>query len=217
MLLQGSTGSWRTRHLRLRANYVREKLQKETLRVNFEPGLTQRADLGTKPFTRERMAQLIKLWKMVDRRQGEATVRTATTTQQNSWLSKLLMFCQVCGTMAQKEQIQAEVPWDLYLVVLVLAIAVIGLWEAAKSCWQGKDARLRMLRLKTASAKITKTELKELQRLLALAPADLTGDQGPRIKGRKRTTSQHLRGSYRSHHLEWKRLRDLISMCQEQK
>ena len=61
------------------------------LKVVFEPGATQRADLGTKPFTRERLKQLLDLWNMVDRREVEtASMRTAQV--QGSWLKKLVMF-----------------------------------------------------------------------------------------------------------------------------
>ena len=181
MLLQGSTGSWRTRHLRLRANYVKERLQRESLRVVFEPGLTQRADLGTKPFTKERMLQLIRLWKMVDRREDSVAVRAASTKEQSSWLAKLVMFCQICGSAAQKADIQAEVPWHLYIVVLLLAVAMIGLWEASKACWRGKEIRLQALRARSSYGRLTRTELKELQRLLALEPGSLTDQQGNRL------------------------------------
>ena len=180
LLLQGSTGSWRTRHLRLRANYVRERINSGDLNVVFEPGLTQRADLGTKPFTKERLRQLMALWNVVDRRQDStATVRTIKT--QQTWFSKLLMFCQPCGAIAQKEQIQAEVPSDLYVIVLVLAVVVIFCWEGMKHCWKGKDVRLRALRARTSFGKMTRAELKELQRLLALEPNDLTDEQGLRL------------------------------------
>ncbi|CAE7386892.1 RE1, partial [Symbiodinium sp. KB8] len=181
MLLNGSTGSWRTRHLRLRANYVRERLQLGEIHLQYEPGATQRADLGTKPFTKERLSQLIKLWNIIDRRSTEATVRAASATSSPTWLSKLLMFCQLCGVTAQKEQIQAEVPWDLYLVVLVLAIAVIGIWEGGKHCCRGKEIRLQALRSRASYGKLTRIELKELQRLLALEPGDLTDQQGERL------------------------------------
>ena len=34
--------------------------------------------------------------------------------------------CQVCGAAGVKENIQPEVPWDLYIVIAVMAIAAIG-------------------------------------------------------------------------------------------
>ena len=36
------------------------------------------------------------------------------------------MMCQVCGAAGVKENIQPEVPWDLYIVIAVMAIAAIG-------------------------------------------------------------------------------------------
>ena len=182
LLLQGSTGSWRTRHLRLRANYVREKIYQGDLNVVFDPGLTQRADLGTKPFTKARLGQLTKLWNIIDRRPTEkVNVKAASSTPPASWLTRLLMFCQVCGAMSQKDQITTEIPWDLYLVVLTLAIAVIGLWEGGKHCLRGREVRLQALKARSLYGRITRNELKELQRLLALEPSDLTVEQGARL------------------------------------
>ena len=55
------------------------------------------------------------------------------------WISKLVMMCQICGAAGAegagaKDGIQPEIPWDLYIVVIVMAIAVIGVWEALKHC-----------------------------------------------------------------------------------
>ena len=96
-------------------------------------------------------------------------------------LTKLLMLCKFCGAIAQKEQIEAEVPWDLYLVVLVLAVIVIFCWEGFKKCRKGKDVRLRALRARSGYGKMTRDELKELQLLLALELSDLTDAQGLRL------------------------------------
>ena len=162
------------------------------IHLQYEPGATQRADLGTKPFTKERLSQLIKLWNIIDRRTADATVRAASATPSPTWLSRLLMFCQLCGVTAQKEQIQAEVPWDLYLVVLVLAIAVIGIWEGGKHCCRGKEIRLQALRSRASYGKLTRAELKELQRLLALEPGDLTGPNKVNVCSISRTSSSSL-------------------------
>ena len=51
-LLGGSSASWRTRHLRLRSNWVREHVTRKEIFVLHEPGLTQRADIGAKPLTK---------------------------------------------------------------------------------------------------------------------------------------------------------------------
>ncbi|CAE7359094.1 GIP, partial [Symbiodinium sp. CCMP2456] len=66
-LLTTSSGSWRTRHLRLRSNWVREMAKNQELAIKHVSGEFQRADLGTKPFTRERLRQLVAMWSMIDR------------------------------------------------------------------------------------------------------------------------------------------------------
>ena len=91
------------------------------------------------------------------------------------------MFCQVCGVTAQQERLQAEIPWDLYVVVIALAIVVIFLWEMSKTCVRGGDVRLRALRARAGYGRMSRNELKELQRLLALEPRDLTDAQGARL------------------------------------
>ena len=67
------------------------------------------------------------------------------------------------------------------MVVIVLAVIVILCWEGLKKCWTQKDVRLRALRARSGYGKMTKDELKELQRLLALEPSDLTDAQGLRL------------------------------------
>ncbi|CAE7441104.1 RE1 [Symbiodinium sp. CCMP2592] len=182
-LLTTSSGSWRTRHLKLRSNWLKEKVSSTEVRVRHEPGDTQRADLGTKPFTRERLKQLVAMWSIVDRRvTTESHQRRAQVDP--TWLQRLLLLCQVCGTVAEKPGIESEIPWNVYLVVLVLAIAVIGLWEGFKGCLRTRDARLKALKAKATRAskkQLTKAELKELQRLLYVDPGDLDQQQKLRL------------------------------------
>ncbi|CAE7357873.1 unnamed protein product, partial [Symbiodinium sp. CCMP2456] len=173
-LLTTPSGSWRTRHLKLRYNWIKERMSTKEVLVSHVSGEFQHADLGTKPMTRDRMKHLISLWGMVDYA-DDTKVSVKATTIHQSWLKRLMMFCQVCGTAAQKDHLSAEIPWDLYVAILVLGIAVIGIWEGMKHCGRQRQARLRALRVKAdkADKKLTKTELKELQRLLAVSYADL--------------------------------------------
>ena len=182
-LLTTSTGSWRTRHLKMRSNWLKEKVNSSEVRVRHEPGETQRADIGTKPFTRERLRQLVAMWSLVDRRLHEE-VRQRRVQVDPTWLQRLLLLCQVCGTAASKPDIEREIPWDLYGIVLVLAVAVIGIWEFLKGCVHRREVRLKALRAraeKAANTKLSKAELKELQRLLSLDPGDLNNAQKVRL------------------------------------
>ena len=63
-LLAGSTGSWRTRHLRVRSSWLRERIRSGDVVVQHVPGLTQLADLGTKPLPRQRLDDLRRLWQL---------------------------------------------------------------------------------------------------------------------------------------------------------
>ena len=186
-LLGSSNGSWRTRHLRVRSNWLKENIQKGLVNLKHQPGEGQRADLGTKPFTRERLHQLNALWGLRDRREAKdpgAGIKAVAVDP--SWLTSILLLCQWCGVRAErkKEDIQTEIPWDLYLVILILAIAIIGVWGGAKTCLRTRQARVKALKAKAnkeQGKKLTRAELKELQRLLALAPEDLSRDQGLRL------------------------------------
>ena len=105
----------------MRSNWLKEKVNSSEVRVRHEPGETQRADIGTKPFTRERLRQLVAMWSLVDRRLHEE-VRQRRVQVDPTWLQRLLLLCQVCGTAASKPDIEREIPWDLYGIVLVLAV-----------------------------------------------------------------------------------------------
>ena len=183
-LLTTSSGSWRTRHLRLRSNWVREMTIRKELSVKFTPGEFQRADLGTKPFTRERLKQLVRMWNIKDRRALPESKNIKAVGVGGTWLHRLLLLCQVCGSAAQKQNIQAEIPWDLYLAVLVLAVAVIGLWEGAKQCCGSRGAKVKALRASASrdqKGKLTRVELKELQLLMTYEPKDLSEEQKERL------------------------------------
>ena len=180
-LLTTAAGNWRTRHLRLRANWVREKINQGEIFVKHEPGLTQRADIGTKPFSKDRLGQLKDLWSTKDRR---AKVVTTKAVNVKPWFHKLLLLCQICGAQSMKENIQPEVPWDLYIVVVVMAIAVIGVWEALKHCVGSRQVRVQTLKVKaeqSSGRRITRNELKELQLLMSTSPQDLSDEQKVRL------------------------------------
>ena len=112
-LMTTSAGSWGTRHLRVRANWIREKITLREIFVKHEPGESQRADIGTKPFTKERLAQLKQLWDFRSRRALKGV--GIKNVDVKPWITRLLMMFQICGAAGLKEDIKAEIPWDLYM------------------------------------------------------------------------------------------------------
>ncbi|CAE7540315.1 RE1 [Symbiodinium sp. CCMP2592] len=185
-LMTTASGTWRTRHLRLRANWIKEKILLREVAVVHEPGTTQRADIGTKPFNKDRLQQLKDLWDIKNRRPVQVKSMKALNT--SSLMKGLMVLSQICGAKGKrddivKEEIQTEVPWDLYIVIIIMAIAVIGLWEACKHCLQRQRVNVKTLRAKAAesSKKLTRNDLKELQVLMSLVPQSLSDEQKLRL------------------------------------
>ena len=54
-----NNGSWRTRHLRIRAAAARKRIEAGVLQVSCVPGNLQVADVGTKPFAGAKMLGLL--------------------------------------------------------------------------------------------------------------------------------------------------------------
>ena len=59
--IQQGSGSWRTRHLRIKSNWVGERLEKGDLKLEHCPGDVQRADALTKALSSIRLKDLCRL------------------------------------------------------------------------------------------------------------------------------------------------------------
>ena len=63
----GST-SWRTRHLKIKANWLQEQIQHGQLTTRHCPGERQLADILTKALSSARIASLLQLWRVGETR-----------------------------------------------------------------------------------------------------------------------------------------------------
>ena len=61
-MINGGTGSWRTRHLKVRCAYIRDQVAANKLKVEHIEGVRQLADLATKMHSKTRLQQLLCLW-----------------------------------------------------------------------------------------------------------------------------------------------------------
>ncbi|CAE7274707.1 unnamed protein product, partial [Symbiodinium sp. CCMP2456] len=131
-MLSGGHGSQRTRHLKIRAHYVREAVEAGELVVRHTPGSEQLADLSTKMQSKLRLHQLLRLWGFVG---------AALDTLQAMKLRLLAVFVMlaqcVCPTRAEEEKtIKDPLPaatWnELFVVVTVVAIVAVVVWEALR-------------------------------------------------------------------------------------
>ena len=166
-MCNGGHGSQRTRHLKIRAAFIREATSEGRLQVRHTPGELQLADLATKLQPRLRLWRLLNLWGFV----GEQL-----TGMVNAFKTKLLSVLVVLSSLlvpvtgeavGSKKEPLATTGWqELTLLLIVSCVAVIGLWEAGKALirafnrWTKASRRTRKLkRVSEYAAEAAKREV----------------------------------------------------------
>ena len=158
-LLNGSTGSWRTRHLRLRSSWLKEQVSQGLTKVVHEPGESQ-LDIGTKPLPKARLQELVALWNLKDpdRKVAALSVEAVPSTSQPSSVSsfsvivtKLALLVQcLCGVAEGaniedvKEPLGIESSIELYILILIGAVCAVAFWELARSCVRAGSSAVRL-------------------------------------------------------------------------
>ena len=177
-------GSWRTRHLRVRANYLREQYESGEIMPVYCPGAEQAADLLTKALAAARITELAAIWGLLDhslvvRHAGAVaddephsagTGALAQRDLQLSTLAVLLAFFQVVGAASQatddEEDLSLPVSLDadLMLAVSIICIGIcfIAVWEFFKWCLQGVISRREA---GTGVSSLSPRKARKLQRL----------------------------------------------------
>ncbi|CAE7229590.1 GIP, partial [Symbiodinium sp. CCMP2456] len=139
LCISSGTGSWRTRHLRIKAAWLQEAISGGQLRAEHVPGLRQPADLLTKALPSQRLRDLLRLWMMMD----EAPPLTSSTTTESGNKAMVAMLC--CMLMITSASATAEtqpihtisVDWDTAAIVmgLLMIAGVVATYEFLK--WLG--------------------------------------------------------------------------------
>ena len=147
-----SAGTWKTRHLRVRAFALREAVRLEELKISHVEGLRQLGDLGTKCFHKPRLEQLRGLWGLRSDNEseadGEEANRVATRSSSptaaltaNGVANVLARLTLILGWLVQGSRgsrdrmdagLEVSFAWELYAFVILAVIAAIALWEAVK-------------------------------------------------------------------------------------
>ena len=121
-LSSDGAGSWRTRHLKVRASYLREQAKSGFLRVLHCRGQVQKADLLTKPLPKDRHEELCRLWGL----------QVPLATELKAKILRILLMCGwVCGTKAENPQapLQLDGSVEFYVLVVLVGIVMVVLWE----------------------------------------------------------------------------------------
>ena len=145
-MLAGGHGSQRTRHLKIRANYVREAVEEGGPVVRHTPGSEQLADVSTKMQSKLRLHQLLGLWGFV----GFAV--NLVQTMKLKLLAALMMLAQcVCPARGDdgeeiKEPIQPTGWAELFFLLMLTSMATIVCWEVARYLYRAGNRWMRRYR-----------------------------------------------------------------------
>ena len=145
-LAEGS-GSLRTRHLRVRSNFIRDLLERKDMLVEHCPGDIQVADALTKVLPGPRHATLCRLLglgpetlveqvaSIVSRDRACSIPRQHTAQGLHASILVLTIVLQALdGVTAQEPEIEEPLNLDLYIVVVLMVLSVLFIWETGKHC-----------------------------------------------------------------------------------
>ena len=171
-LAEGS-GSWRTRHLRIKANWLYEHIRAGHLKMVHRSGEIQPADVLTKAMPSTRMMQLMQLWNLkmrVEELEDELGAEIASTTSPGMRVLLALMILAQSITPSSSERLGQDIAtldeveplkidrglatWMVFWGMVFLAVAA---WELLK--WMGWQAFFRL------SPGASSRRMRRLQRL----------------------------------------------------
>ena len=164
-LASQAPGSWKTRHLRVRARFLRQEVSAQRLVITHVPGSLQKADIGTKGFDLPKFKELMSLWGNLpySLEVGSPALRMLRASSTGG----MLLFIVLClllirGAEGTKENLPLDGSMELYFVVILCVVAAIALWEALKRMmtsvrgwWMGcqrKKKKLERLRGRARTA-----------------------------------------------------------------
>ena len=151
-------GSWRTRALKIRANYLKDRLSLRLCELFHIPGVENIADVGTKFLGSVRLKELrrlIGLWMC------ETTHPAPAGDSITQKLRAIVMACCLCVSTAQSERSETNgsepkfVAVGMVVITLVLAVCGIVMWMR-RGCARGCVMRET---LRETTARIERTVL----------------------------------------------------------
>ena len=216
-LAEGS-GSWRTRHLRIKANWLHEKIRSGLIEMVHCRGIEQPADLLTKAMPSTRMLQLMELWnirRLEPDPEDEVSVQMIAGTRSQPGVSRVLLALMMLAQSTTPgdahesseengvvvyEPLRVDRSLATWAVLWGLVLVMIASWELLKWLgWQAffqigsgaSERRMRRLqRLREATTQAINDEFARLLREPDAEPAPTVRiDARPLTSTRRRSTS----------------------------
>ena len=157
-----AAGSWRTRHLRIRGNLVRELLDQADWTSFHLDGVTMTADIGTKALPADRFGMLVDRMRMTRTRCTTAEAREVKTLNLQCARRLVLLLC-LASLVDQVEAADAEQVDYVYYGFLTGVVVVIlivyefikwGLQEVRGWCRvRGEATRIKRARSTTTTTR----------------------------------------------------------------
>ena len=127
-----AAGSWRTRHLRIRGNMVRELLDQEDWTSFHIDGRVMTADVGTKPLAADRFHMLVGRMQMSRIRVSPETASKAKAVPPQV-VKKLVLILCVASLVDQVEAADEESTDYAYYGMMTLVVAgILMIYELVK-------------------------------------------------------------------------------------
>ena len=127
-----AAGSWRTRHLRIRGNMIRELLDQEDWDSYHIDGRVMTADIGTKALAADRFHMLVERMRM-SRTRVPSTSATTTRAISPQVAKKLVVILCVASLVEQVEAATEEnLDYIYYGMMTIILAAVLAVYELIK-------------------------------------------------------------------------------------
>ena len=149
-LASEAPGTWKTRHLRVRARFLRQEVV-----ISHVPGALQKADIGTKGFDLPKFKELVCLWGIIPF--SAETSKVALRALRVSTSGGVLLFVILClmlvrGAEGAKDDLPLDGSIEFYGMMMVCILAAVAVWEGLKNCfgflhgqWTGCQKRKKKL------------------------------------------------------------------------
>ena len=142
LLASAESSAWRTRHLRIRANTLREKVAANLWEVRHVPGARNPADIGTKVLPGGRLEILRLLIGMGPPPSCEGAANHPVAKIKRAAAAVYALVLSACvpgseGVRAAVDEDPAAGSWMLTISIVVWTIAVIAVWEVLRFLLRG--------------------------------------------------------------------------------